>query len=63
MFNTEVISYADQLYTVYRKFKDFENFPKEEVKEHYRCDRVLRKHGVLFFCRLIEDAKIIQEDE
>lgn len=57
----EIISYNNNLYELVRTFKDKEGFPVNEAKEYYNCDTTLKKDGVLYFCRLIEDAQIISE--
>ena len=31
----------------------------EILREYFRCDTVLRKQGLLYFCRLIEEIEII----
>ncbi len=60
-FNKDIISYNDHLYEVVRKFKDHPDFPTTEAKEYYHCETVLRKDGILYICRIIEDAQVIEE--
>jgi hypothetical protein len=60
-FNKQVISYKDNLYIIQRTFKDHHDFPITEAKEYYFCDTVLRKDGILYLCRIIEDAQVIEE--
>ena len=31
----------------------------EILREYFRCDTVLRKQGLLYFCRLIKEIEII----
>jgi len=57
----EVISYNNNLYELVRVFREKENFPITEAKEYYNCDTTLKKEGILYFCRLIEEAQIIEE--
>ncbi len=60
-FNKEIISYNDNLYIVVRKFKDHPNFPVDAAKEYYLSETVLRKEGILYICRIIEHAQVIEE--
>jgi hypothetical protein len=60
-FNKEIISYNDNLYEVVRKFKDHPDFPTTEAKEYYLCETVLKKEGILYICRIIEEAQVIEE--
>jgi hypothetical protein len=62
VIGTQVISYNDNLYQLLRTFHEKADFPVNEAKEYYNCDTVLRKEGRLYFCRLIEEAQVITED-
>ena len=62
-FNKQIISFNDKLYIVIRKFRDHPNFPTTEAKEYYLCDTVLKKDGILYICRIIEDAQVIEQYE
>lgn len=59
---TEILSFNNNLYQLIRRFHDRENFPVSELKEYYNCDTVLRREGFLYFCRLVEDAQLIEEN-
>jgi len=61
-FNKEIISYNDHLYEVVRKFKDHPDFPTTEAKDYYLCETVLRKEGILYICRIIEEAQVIENE-
>jgi hypothetical protein len=61
-FSKEIISYNDHLYEVVRKFKDHPDFPTTEAKEYYHCETVLRKDGILYICRIIEEAQVIENE-
>jgi hypothetical protein len=63
MFNTEILSFDDRLFKLVRKFPAHPEFPIEEAKQVYFCDTVLKKDGMLYLCREIKDAVIIQDDE
>lgn len=60
-FNKEIISYNNNLYEIIRKFKDHFDFPTTQAKKYYVCDTVLRKEGILYICRIIQDAQVIEE--
>ena len=60
---TQVISFDDKLYQLIRTFRDREGFPVDECKEYYRCDTTLKREGILYFCRLIEEAQIIEDTQ
>ena len=62
-FNKEIAAFNDKLYIIVRKFRDHHDFPITEAKEYYFCDTVLRKEGILYICRTIEDAQVIEEHE
>lgn len=62
-FNKQVINFNNKLYIVKRTFKDHPDFPTTEAKEYYLADTVLRKEGILYICRTIEDAQVIEEYE
>ena len=62
-FNREVAAFNNKLYIVVLKFHDYPNFPIAEAKEYYLADTVLRKEGILYICRTIEDAQVIEEHE
>lgn len=62
-FNKEIVAFNDKLYIIVRKFRDHPDFPITEAKEYYMCDTVLRKEGILYVCRIIEEAQVIEEYE
>ena len=37
------------------------DFPIAEAKEYYLSETVLRKEGILYICRIIEEAQVIEE--
>jgi hypothetical protein len=60
----EIINFNNNLYTVYRKIREehLKVIPNavEDVKRVWLCDSALRKGEFIFFCRLIEDAIIVE---
>jgi hypothetical protein len=59
----QIISFNDNLYELVKTFQDKEGFPTTEFKEHYECDTLLKKEGILYFCNLIQEAQIIEDNE
>jgi len=55
----EIIKANDNLYQLVRVLKDNElkNPNMEDLKKYFYCDTLLRKQGLLYFCRLIEDVE------
>jgi hypothetical protein len=62
-FNKEIAAFNDKLYIIVRKFRDHPDFPTVEAKDYYLADTVLRKEGILYICRTIEEAQVIEEHE
>ena len=57
----QIIYSNDKAYQLVRVLKeDSLNNPDTSVlKQLFNCDTLLRKQGLLYFCRLIEEAEII----
>ena len=55
----EIISANDNLYQLIRVIIEsrLKNPDMEILKEYFLCDKVLRKQGKLYFCRLIENIE------
>ena len=55
----EIIKANYNLYQLVRVLKENElkNPNMEDLKKYFHCDTLLRKQGVLYFCRLIEDVE------
>ena len=60
-FNKQVIQFDDHYYIVHRTFKDHPDFPTTEAKEYYNCDTILKKEGILYVCRQVQEAQVIEE--
>ena len=60
MFNKEVISYKDELYWVYRRVRAEQVKDASILKDFWLCDISLRNGEWIFFCRHIQDAKVIE---
>ena len=55
----EIIYANDNLYQLVRVLKEnqLKNPDTEILREYFLCDKVLRKQGLLYFCRLIEEIE------
>ena len=55
----EIIYANDKAYQLVRVLKEdrLKNPDMETLKEYFLCDKVLRKQGRLYFCRLIEEIE------
>jgi len=54
----EFIEISGELFEVLRTVREESHPIVDTWKEHLRADRVFRKEGYYFFCRLIEEAVI-----
>ena len=55
----EIINANGNLYQLVRVLKEnqLKNPIMEDLKEYFLCDTLLRKQGLLYFCRLIEEIE------
>ena len=55
----EIITANDNLYQLIRVLREdqLKNPNMEDLKEYFLCDTLLRKQGLLYFCRLIEEIE------
>ena len=55
----EIIAANGNLYQLIRLLKEdqLKNPNMEDLKEYFLCDTLLRKQGLLYFCRLIEEIE------
>ena len=55
----EIISANGNLYQLIRVLKEIQlkNPNMEDLKEYFVCDTLLRKQGLLYFCRLIKEIE------
>ena len=53
----EIISANGNLYQLVRTIREdqLKNPNMEDLKKYFLCDTLLRKQGMLYFCRLIEE--------
>ena len=55
----EIIYANDKAYQLVRVLREdqLKNPNMEDLKEYFLCDTLLRKQGLLYFCRLIEEIE------
>ena len=55
----EIIYANNKAYQLVRVIREdqLKNPDMEILKEYFLCDTLLRKQGLLYFCRLIEDVE------
>ena len=61
----EIITANDNLYQLVRVLREdqLKNPNTEDLKKYFYCDTVLRKQGLLYFCRLIEEIEYEEINE
>jgi hypothetical protein len=58
----ELIKVGDDLYTVERKIPETSGIDTNLFKKHTNTTNVFRRDGLYWFCRLIEEAQIIEDE-
>ena len=53
----EIIYANNKVYQLVRMIREdrLKNPDMEILREYFNCDKVLRKQGLLYFCRLVEE--------
>ena len=61
----EIINANGNLYQLIRVLREnqLKNPNMEDLKEYFLCDTLLRKQGLLYFCRLIEEIEYEEINE
>ena len=61
----QIITANDNLYQLVRTIKEnqLNNPNMEDLKKYFHCDTLLRKQGLLYFCRLIEEIEYEEINE
>ena len=61
----EIITANDNLYQLVRILREdqLKNPNMEDLKEYFLCDTLLRKQGLLYFCRLIKEIEYEEINE
>ena len=58
----ELIKVGDDLYTVERKIPEYTGIDTNLFKGYTNTTNVFRRNGLFYFCRLVEEAEIIEEE-
>ena len=58
----ELIKVGDDLYTVERKIPEYTGIDTNLFKGYTNTTNVFRRNGLFYFCRIIEEAEIIEEE-
>ena len=60
----EIIYTKDKAYQIIRVIREsrLKNPNMEILKQYFNCDKLLRKQGRLYFCRLIEEIEYEEND-
>ena len=60
----EIIYANNKVYQLVRMIREdrLKNPDMEILKEYFLCDKVLRKQGLLYFCRLVEEIEYEESD-
>ena len=55
----QIITANDNLYQLVRTIREdqLKNPNMEDLKKYFYCDTLLRKQGMLYFCRIIEEIE------
>ena len=61
----KIINANGNLYQLIRTIREnqLKNPNMEDLKEYFLCDTLLRKQGMLYFCRLIEEIEYEEINE
>ena len=59
----ELIKVGDDLYTVERKIPEYTGIDTNLFKGYTNTTNVFRKDGLYYFCRLIEEAQVIEDEQ
>jgi len=62
LFGHNTILYKDNLYIVKRTIMESHNPKVDEWKKLLNCDTVLRHDGWYFFCELIPEAELVDDE-
>ena len=59
----ELIRVGDDLYTVERKIPETSGIDTNLFRGYTNTTNVFRKDGLFWFCRLVEEAVIVEDEE
>ena len=58
----ELIKVGDDLYIVERKIPEYTGIDTNLFKGYTNTTNVFRRNGLFYFCRIVEEAEIIEEE-
>jgi len=58
----EIIKVGDDLYTVERKIPEHKGIDTNLFKGYTNTTNVFRKDGLYYFCRIVEEAQIVEDE-
>lgn len=58
----ELIKVGDDLYTVERKIPEYTGIDTNLFKGYTNTTNVFRRNGLFYFCRIVEEAEIIEDE-
>ena len=58
----ELIKVGDDLYTVERKIPEYTGIDTNLFKGYTNTTNVFRRNGLFYFCRIVEEAQIIEDE-
>jgi len=59
----ELIKVGEDLYTVERKIPEYTGIDTNLYKGYTNTTNVFRKDGWFYFCRLIEEAQVVEDEQ
>ena len=51
----DIIEFGDRKFLLYRTTREFEKLDAELLKQYWRCDTVLQKENIYYFCNEIKE--------
>jgi hypothetical protein len=58
----ELIKVNDVLYTVERKIPEYTGIDTDRFRILTHTTNVFRKNGLFYFCRIVEEAEIVEDE-
>jgi hypothetical protein len=51
----DIIEFGDRKFLLYRTTREFEKLDADLLKQYWRCDTVLKKENIYYFCNEIKE--------
>lgn len=62
IFGKAYVHFNDNMFYVARIIKEEYQPVIEDWKQHLNCDTVLKKDGNYYFCKLVQEPEVIEND-